>query len=154
VQAQDGSLAVLHYQSAGSMGLLKALNSRFFNLWGGVTEAVGSLCAGAGIAGQLSGYGAVRSHAPQDLLNSRTILIWGVIPSSPISICFPIEDRQGTWGDSGGHRPRRTETVKYADQHVGLKPGRCLSGHRPGAIAVAARTGGLGDSDHCHGQLR
>ena len=68
VQAQDGSLAVLHYQSAGSMGLLKALNSRFFNLWGGVTEAVGSLCAGAGIAGQLSSYGAVRSHAPQDLL--------------------------------------------------------------------------------------
>ena len=33
LKAQDGSLAVLHYQSAGSMGLLKALNSRFFNLW-------------------------------------------------------------------------------------------------------------------------
>ena len=73
LKAQDGSLAVMHYQSAGSMGLLKALNSRFLNLWGGVTAAVGSLCAGAGIAGQLASYGAVRSHAPQDLLNSRTI---------------------------------------------------------------------------------
>jgi hypothetical protein len=32
LNAQDGPLAVLHYQRAGSMGLLKPLNSRFFNL--------------------------------------------------------------------------------------------------------------------------
>jgi anaerobic selenocysteine-containing dehydrogenase len=124
LKTQDGSLAVLHYQSAGSMGLLKALNSRFFNLWGGVTEAVGSLCSGAGIAGQLSSYGAVRSHAPQDLLNSRTILIWG---RNPIVTNIHMLPLLKTARDRGATvvviDPRRTETVKYADQHVALKPG-------------------------------
>jgi anaerobic selenocysteine-containing dehydrogenase len=124
VQAQDGSLAVLHYQSAGSMGLLKGLNSRFFNLWGGVTEAVGSLCAGAGIAGQLNSYGTVRSHAPDDLLNSRTILIWG---RNPVVTNIHLLPLLKTARERGATvvviDPRRTETVKYAHQHVALKPG-------------------------------
>jgi anaerobic selenocysteine-containing dehydrogenase len=124
VQAQDGSLAVMHYQSAGSMGLLKVLNNRFFNLWGGVTEAVGSLCAGAGIAGQLASYGAVRSHSPQDLLNSRTILIWGRNPIVTNIHMLPLLKAARERGATVVViDPRRTETVKYADQHVALKPG-------------------------------
>jgi anaerobic selenocysteine-containing dehydrogenase len=134
LKAQDGSLAVLHYQSAGSMGLLKALNHRFFNLWGGVTEAVGSLCSGAGIAGQLQSYGAVRSHAPEDLLNSRTILIWGRNPIVTNIHMLPLlkaaKERGATVVVVD---PRRTETVKYADQHVALKPG----GDRYLAIGLA-----------------
>ena len=130
LKAQDGLLAVLHYQSAGSMGLLKALNSRFFNLWGGVTEAAGSLCAGAGIAGQLSSYGVVRSHAPQDLLHSRTILIWG---RNPIVTNIHMLPLLKTAREHGATvvviDPRRTDTVKYANQHVALKPGRrCRTG--------------------------
>jgi anaerobic selenocysteine-containing dehydrogenase len=124
LKAQDGSLAVLHYQSAGSMGLLKALNGRFFNLWGGVTEAVGSLCSGAGIAGQLTSYGAVRSHAPRDLLNSRTILIWGRNPIVTNIHMLPLLKAARERGATViVIDPRRTETVKYADQHVALKPG-------------------------------
>jgi anaerobic selenocysteine-containing dehydrogenase len=124
LKAREGPLAVLHFQSAGSMGLLKALNSRFFNLWGGVTEAVGSLCAGAGIAGQLSSYGAVRSHAPQDTLNSRTILIWGRNPVVTNIHMLPLLKSARERGATVVViDPRRTETVKYADRHVGLKPG-------------------------------
>jgi anaerobic selenocysteine-containing dehydrogenase len=124
IKAQDGTLAVLHYQSAGSMGLLKALNSRFFNLWGGVTEAGGSLCSGAGIAGQLKSYGAVRRHAPQDLLNSRTILLWGRNPIVTNIHMLPFlkaaKERGATVVVID---PRRSETVKYADQHIPIKPG-------------------------------
>jgi anaerobic selenocysteine-containing dehydrogenase len=134
LQAQDESLAVLSYQSAGSMGLLKALNQRFFNLWGGVTEAVGSLCSGAGIAGQLKSYGSVRSHAPQDLLNSRTILIWGRNPVVTNIHMLPLlkaaKERGATVVVID---PRRSETVKYADQHMALKPG----GDRYLAIGLA-----------------
>lgn len=124
LRARDGPLAVLHYQSAGSMGLLKALNSRFFNLWGGVTEATGSLCSGAGIAGQLRSYGAIRSHAPADLLHSRTIFIWGRNPIVTNIHMLPFLKA----AKEGGATvvvvdPRRSETVKYADQHVALKPG-------------------------------
>jgi anaerobic selenocysteine-containing dehydrogenase len=134
VQAQEGSLAVLSYQSAGSMGLLKALNQRFFNLWGGVTEAVGSLCSGAGIAGQLKSYGAVRSHAPEDLLNSRTILIWGRNPLVTNIHMLPLLKAAKARGATVVViDPRRSETVKYADQHVALKPG----GDRYLAIGLA-----------------
>ncbi len=124
LKAQDGPLAALHYQSAGSMGLLKTLNSRFFNLWGGATEAVGSLCSGAGIAGQLKSYGAVRSHAPPDLLQSRVILIWG---RNPIVTNVHMLPFLKTAKERGATvvviDPRRSETVKYADQHIALKPG-------------------------------
>jgi anaerobic selenocysteine-containing dehydrogenase len=124
LQAQDGSLAVLSYQSAGSMGLLKALNQRFFNLWGGVTEAVGSLCAGAGIAGQLKSYGAVRSHAPADLLNSRTILIWGRNPVITNIHMLPLLKAAKSRGTTVVViDPHRSETVRYADLHLALKPG-------------------------------
>ncbi len=124
LRARDGSLAVLHYQSAGSMGLLKALNSRFFNLWGGVTEAAGSLCSGAGIAGQLKSYGAVRSHAPDDLLNSRTIFLWGRNPIVTNIHMLPfLKDAREHGATVVVIDPRRSETVKYADQHVPLKPG-------------------------------
>ncbi|MBI3327688.1 MAG: molybdopterin-dependent oxidoreductase [Nitrospinae bacterium] len=124
LKAQDGPLAALHYQSAGSMGLLKALNSRFFNLWGGVTEAAGSLCAGAGIAGQLKSYGAIRSHPPADLLHSRTILMWGRNPSVTNVHMLPfLKEAKARGARVVVIDPRRSETVKYADQHVPLKPG-------------------------------
>jgi anaerobic selenocysteine-containing dehydrogenase len=124
LKLRHGSLAVLHYQSAGSMGLLKALNHRFFNLWGGVTEAVGSLCSGAGIAGQLKSYGAVRSHAPQDLLNSRTVVLWGRNPVVTNIHMLPFLKAARERGATVVViDPRRTETVKYADRHVAVKPG-------------------------------
>jgi anaerobic selenocysteine-containing dehydrogenase len=124
LKAQYGTLAVLHYQSAGSMGLLKSLNSRFFNLWGGVTETTGSLCSGAGIAGQLQSYGAVRRHAPHDLLNSRTILIWGRNPLVTNIHMLPLLKAARERGATVVViDPRRSETVKYADLHVPVQPG-------------------------------
>jgi anaerobic selenocysteine-containing dehydrogenase len=124
LKARDGPLAVLQYQSAGSMGVLKALNSRFFHLWGGMTEAVGSLCSGAGIAGQLNSYGAIRTHAPDDLLHSRTILIWGRNPVVTNIHMLPfLKAARGRGATVVVIDPRRSETVKYADRYVPLKPG-------------------------------
>ena len=66
----------------------------------------------------------MRSHAPQDLLNSRTILIWG---RNPIVTNIHMLPLLKTARERGATvvviDPRRTETVKYADQHVALKPG-------------------------------
>jgi anaerobic selenocysteine-containing dehydrogenase len=124
IKGAYGTLAVLHYQSAGSMGLLKALNSRFFNLWGGVTEVTGSLCSGAGIAGQLKSYGAIRRHAPDDLLHSRTILIWGRNPLVTNIHMLPLLKAARERGATVVViDPRRSDTVKYADVHVPVRPG-------------------------------
>lgn len=75
-----GLLSIMHYQDNGSMTALKMLNARFFNLLGGVTTAVGTLCGGAGIAGQTTDFGYRTAHEPVDIPNSRLILLWGRNP--------------------------------------------------------------------------
>ena len=75
-----GLLSIMHYQDNGSMTALKMLNARFFNLLGSATTAVGTLCGGAGIAGQTMDFGYRTAHEPMDLPNSRLVLIWGRNP--------------------------------------------------------------------------
>ena len=61
---------------------------------------------------------------PKICLNSRTILIWG---RNPIVTNIHMLPLLKTARERGATvvviDPRRTETVKYADQHVALKPG-------------------------------
>ncbi|KQB91476.1 hypothetical protein GEPA3_3544 [Geobacillus sp. PA-3] len=47
-----GPTAVLRNHDYANNGLLKNLDRRFFNCYGGVMELVGSLCWGAGIEAQ------------------------------------------------------------------------------------------------------
>ncbi|MHB8840353.1 MAG: molybdopterin-dependent oxidoreductase [Candidatus Aquicultor sp.] len=121
---RHGSLSVLHYQSSGSLGALKMLNKRFFNLLGGVTEASGSLCGGAGIAGQTMDFGYRTCHDPLDLLNSRLIIVWGRNPSETnMHLTHILKEAR-----SGGARvilvdPVGTDTAKYCDMHISPKPG-------------------------------
>lgn len=76
-----GSKSILYYQGNGHMGILRLLNRRFFNLLGGATAASGTLCDGAGDAGLVQSLGQNLFHDPQDLVNSRAILIWGRNPA-------------------------------------------------------------------------
>lgn len=43
-----GSESVLLFSSGGYSGLSKSVDEMFFNYYGGVTKAIGSLCLGAG----------------------------------------------------------------------------------------------------------
>jgi anaerobic selenocysteine-containing dehydrogenase len=79
-RAAAGPHAVLHYRSAGSMGLTKKLADRFWNLFGGVTELNGDFCLGAGKAALERHLGDYRAHAPADLRHSRTVVLWGRDP--------------------------------------------------------------------------
>ncbi len=75
-----GTPAIFHMQSAGSMGFLKKLSHRFFSLVGGVTEAGGDICFGAGHMAMEAAMGEQSSHDPLDVANSRTIVFWGRDP--------------------------------------------------------------------------
>ncbi|HZD60989.1 MAG TPA: molybdopterin-dependent oxidoreductase [Anaerolineae bacterium] len=119
-----GSQAILHYQSGGSLAALKMFNKRFFNLLGGVTEAVGSLCGGAGIAGQTMDFGYRTSHDPKDLLKSKLIVLWGRNPSVTNTHLIPILKE----ARAGGAQivlidPANTRTAKFCDVHVRPHPG-------------------------------
>ncbi|MDP2212034.1 MAG: molybdopterin-dependent oxidoreductase [Candidatus Aquicultor sp.] len=139
-----GSLAILHYQSAGSIGALKMLNKRFFNLLGGVTEAAGSLCGGAAIAGQTLDFGKRESHDPNDLLNSRLILLWGRNPADTNPHLVPILKS----AKSQGAKiilidPLVTGTKRFCDMQVRPRPG--MDGYLALAIAKAIIQSGNAD---------
>jgi anaerobic selenocysteine-containing dehydrogenase len=72
-----GTTSVLHSHDYANGGLLTNLDSRFFNLYGGVTELTGSICWGSGIEAQNWDFGDAYSHAPEDLKNSKHVVIWG-----------------------------------------------------------------------------
>jgi anaerobic selenocysteine-containing dehydrogenase len=72
-----GPTSILHYQSGGSLGILKLLNRRFFERLGPVTHKRGDICSGAGDAAQLADMGAEDAHDLDDLANANAILLWG-----------------------------------------------------------------------------
>jgi len=80
VRAESGPAAILNYRSGGSLGLMKSLTDHFFERFGPVTIKSGDICSGAGDAAQLLDFGDEESNDLFDLLNARTILVWGKNP--------------------------------------------------------------------------
>jgi len=79
---RHGSLAVLFHRGNGSFAALKCMVDRFFNLFGGATEAVGRYCAGEGDYGTRLAFGDCQIHDPLDLRDhSNLFLIWGRNPA-------------------------------------------------------------------------
>ncbi|HEU4962872.1 MAG TPA: molybdopterin-dependent oxidoreductase [Bacilli bacterium] len=75
---QYGPTSVMHHYDYGSSGLLKVLEHRFFNLFGGFTDTIGSICWGAGLEAQKYDFGYAKSHLPQDLAeHTDVIVVWG-----------------------------------------------------------------------------
>ena len=77
IRRESGPAAVLNYRSGGSLGLLKSVVDRFWEVFGPVTAKRGDICSGAGDAAQAADFGEEDSHDLFDLLNSRQILLWG-----------------------------------------------------------------------------
>jgi anaerobic selenocysteine-containing dehydrogenase len=80
IKSESGGAAILHYRSGGTLGILKHLNDRFFALFGPCAVKSGDICSGAGDAAQLTDFGDEDSNDLFDLLNAKTILIWGKNP--------------------------------------------------------------------------
>lgn len=77
VKEKYGSTAVLHSHDYANGGLLTKIPKRFFNCFGGSTELIGSICWGSGIEAQTWDFGNSFSHAPDDIYNSKNVIIWG-----------------------------------------------------------------------------
>jgi len=120
-----GSPAVLHYWDSGSMGLLKGLYRRLFNLFGGVTEPRGSLCWGAGLAAQEADFGRVLAHDPRDLARSGAVFVWGRNPADTNTHLMPfLREARRRGAPVVVIDPRRTATVdELGAFHVAVRPG-------------------------------
>jgi anaerobic selenocysteine-containing dehydrogenase len=80
IKGESGSAAILHYRSVGAMGMMKHVTDHFFERFGPVSIKVGDICSGAGEFAQETDFGVSDSNDIFDLLNSRTIVMWGKNP--------------------------------------------------------------------------
>lgn len=119
-----GSTAVLHSHDYANNGLLKNLDQRFFNCYGGVTELYGSLCWGAGIEAQKWDFGDAYSHAPNDLYNSKNIIIWGRnVARTNMHFYEKLLEAKKRGAKLFVIDPIFNATAKIADEYISIKPG-------------------------------
>ncbi|MCG0276319.1 MAG: molybdopterin-dependent oxidoreductase [Thermosediminibacteraceae bacterium] len=72
-----GPSSILHYHYSGSEALTKNLDTRFFNLLGGITRVAGDLCFSAGLVAQIYDFGGLLQNSIEDLPNAKGCVLWG-----------------------------------------------------------------------------
>lgn len=119
-----GTTSVLHSHDYANSGLLANLDSRFFNLYGGVTELTGSICWGAGIEAQNWDLGDAYSHAPEDLKNSKHVVIWGRnVARTNMHLYQNLQAVKKNGTKLYVIDPIYNATAKLADEYISIKPG-------------------------------
>lgn len=119
-----GSTSVLHSHDYANSGLLSNLDSRFFNLYGGVTELTGSICWGAGIEAQNWDFGDAYSHAPEDLANSKHVVIWGRnVARTNMHLFQNLQSVKKNGTKIYVIDPIYNATAKLASEYISIKPG-------------------------------
>ncbi len=114
-----GTKSIALYNYSGSNGKLKNIENLFFDFLGDTTRFKGSLCCGAGFAAQSLDFGCPRYHSFEDLLNSKTIVIWGKNPAETSLHLFAAVKRAKALGSAViVIDPLATETAGIADRHV------------------------------------
>jgi anaerobic selenocysteine-containing dehydrogenase len=119
-----GSKSLLWYRGSGMSGLTNEIGNEFWKAFGGTTVTYGNLCWPAGLEAVRLTLGSVKHNVPWDLLNARTIIIWGKNPAETniqeISFIAGAKEK--------GCKiividPRRTPTADKADILIRPKPG-------------------------------
>jgi len=124
-KARHGTLSVLYHKGNGSFAGLKIMGERFFNLYGGVTQAVGRFCGGEADYGTTQSFGACEIHDPLDLAeHTRLFLIWGRNPAVTNIHMMPVlKEARARGARAIVIDPALTKTVRYCDDHVQPRPG-------------------------------
>ncbi|MEH7117439.1 molybdopterin-dependent oxidoreductase [Neobacillus vireti] len=119
-----GTTAVLHSHDYANNGILKNLDQRFFNCYGGVTQIYGSLCWGAGIEAQRWDFGNAFSHEPEDIVNSKNIVVWGRnVARTNMHFYERLLEAKKQGVKLIVIDPLYNATAKQADQFITVKPG-------------------------------
>ena len=118
-----GSKSVLYYEQYGNGALLKSIGEKFFNFYGGVSLSKGGPCWSAGIAAQKLDFGDARSHSLDDMINSKSIFVWGKNPANTtIHTMQSIRKAKANGSKVIVIDPIETSTAKLADKYFRIKP--------------------------------
>lgn len=133
---ESGGQSVLYYEQYGSGSLLKSIGDIFFNFYGGCSKQKGGPCWSAGMAAQKQNFGDARSHSLEDMMNSKTIIVWGKNPAyTTIHTMQMIKKAKKNGSYVIVIDPIYTATAKQADYYIQVKPG----GDSALALAVGRR---------------
>lgn len=124
-RAESGPLSTLWAQYSGSLSLLNLMMPRVFWIhFGGSTMTRGGISIDALQAAQEHDFGACLLHEPQDLMNSRSIVVWGRNPAVTHVHLIPfIEEARKKGAELTVVDPRYSETAAMADHHIAPRPG-------------------------------
>src|SRR5450759_2641789 len=132
IKQNYGPHSILWYKGSGMSGLTNEIGSAFWNAFGGTTLTYGNLCWPAGLEAVRLTLGTVKHNVPWDLVNARTIIIWGKNPAeTDIQEIAFIAKAKETGATIIVIDPLRTLTADKADMLFRPRPGT------DGALAVA-----------------
>ena len=121
---ESGPASIMHYRCGGSMGMMKLVTDYFFEKFGPVTIKTGDVCTGAGDSAQMVDFGTVDSHDIFDLLNSKTIILWGKNPyASQVHLLPVLRDAKKNGAKLILIDPVHHQTAQLCDQFVQPRPG-------------------------------
>lgn len=124
VKQTFGSTAVLHSHDYANGGLLTKIANRFFNSFGGATELIGSICWGSGIEAQNWDFGNAASHAPEDIYNSKNVIIWGRnVTRTNMHLFGYLQEVRKKGVKIIVIDPIYNGTAKIADSYISITPG-------------------------------
>ena len=135
-KSENGVHSIIYYEQYGSGSLLKSTGDIFFNFFGGASKQKGGPCWSAGMAAQKRNFGDARSHSLEDMLNSKTIIVWGKNPAyTTIHTMKMIMEAKKKGSYVIVIDPIYTATAKQSDYYVQIKP----NGDSALALAMAKR---------------
>lgn len=124
IKSESGGGAILHYRSGGTLGIMKFLNDRLFELFGPCAVKSGDICSGAGDIAQLTDFGEEDSNDLFDLLNAKTIVLWGKNPHvSSVHVLPVLKDAKAKGVRVVTIDPVRHRGADLADLYVQPRPG-------------------------------
>ncbi len=126
-QARDtwGPKSILAVQYSGMRGwVAKVLAQLFWAKLGGVTLTRGGLSIEALKAAQAADFGTDDTHAPEDLANSRAVVVWGKnLAVTHLHWAAFVSGARKRGAKLLVIDPVSTATAKKADRHFQLRPG-------------------------------
>lgn len=124
VKQNYGSTAVLHSHDYANGGLLTKIPDRFFNCYGGATELIGSICWGSGIEAQNWDFGNAASHTPEDINNSKNVIIWGRnVARTNMHLFGYLQEVKKKGVNIIVIDPMYNGTAKIANSYISITPG-------------------------------
>ena len=121
---QWGPASIMNYRCGGSMGMMKYVTDHFFEKFGPVTIKSGDICAGAGDWAQETDFGTQDSNDFFDLLNAKTIFLWGKnVFVSHVHLLPLLKAAKAKGCKLVLIDPIRHRTAALCDQYYAIEPG-------------------------------